>query len=769
MISVLNQIGIEVEDVLYQSNLYNSICVALITDTAQHPNASKLQICTVWDGKEKYQIVCGAHNARAGLKVALAHLGAIIPGNCLLIKESEIRGIKSFGMLCSEEELCLNTFNPDGIIELSEDAEIGTAISEHLSLKDVILDLAITPNRGDAASAIGIARDLAAAGLGELLSEMLTSESLNNLDYILDVSIEDKNSCLGMEFIKFGNINNSKWANDISCLMLLLGIKNNCALVDISNFIMISNGRPNHIYDADKITGKISIRYSKKGEKFQDLFGKEHELIDGILIISDEEKILSIAGVIGGNGAIIDQNTKNIIVEIGVFPQASIVKATRFLNINTDSSFRFARGVDHGNTLSIKNFITELIIEKCQGRPIASYSYTNEPKKKIIPFSGELLLKIAGQHIQNFSIILERLGFVFIGQSIKVPSWRYWDINIEEDLVEEILRIYGINNIHTTTLPNSCPIFNYDIEDSIRKTGTHIGLNEVVSWSFCDKKYAEYFMEDVKLLTIQNPITKDFSVMRPSMLPTMLKIISYNTSYSIKDCAIFEIGNIYSNLDSIIQERRSVAAIRTGIAERKNVFNSKERYLDFFDIKADFVSFLEEFCIYEHEINFLKDNLPSYYHPTRSAAVYFKGQLIGYCGEFHPKLLSELKLGVKHVVALEIFLDNLTFETKNGSDYNFSKSEYQPVQRDFCFIMDKSVSFQRVKLSIMEAAQKYIDEIHLVDTFESPDMGHEKHSMTVNILLRNKSKTFDEVEINEISQKIVQNMNNDVGAVLRQR
>ncbi len=757
--SALNSIGIEVEGVVYQSDLYKDVRIALIQEAQGHPNADKLRLCRVFDGKDEYQIVCGAPNARAGIKVALAYIGAKIPKNGLIIKENEIRGVKSYGMLCSSDELSLGGEH-DGILELPQDAQLGVQLAEYLRLDDVIFDLAITPNRGDAASAVGIARDLAAAGFGRF-KEQHINEHVDELP-TLDASIEDKDGCLGIEFIKIKGISCNECA-EISNAVQLLGIKSRGGVVDISNFAMLSYGRPNHIYDADKICGKIHVRKSKDNEIFEDLTGKKYELSAGITVVSDEEKILSIAGLIGGKSSMVDNNTKNIMVELGLFSQRQINKAEKMLGISTDASFRFVRGVDYGNTQLVKEFLVNLLKEKCGGLLVAGFSYTTQFADKLIPLKSESLLRISGHHIPNYKEILENLGFICVdGSLFKVPSYRYFDINIEEDLIEEVLRIYGFSRLDEIQLENITPVQKNNLDDYLRKSAIKVGLNEVVSWSFCDKAYAKWFADESKLIELQNPITQELSFMRPSIIATILKMVCYNILRSVSNCAMFEIGKVYHKSS----ERKSLAALRANLAECKSIFHN-ERKLDFFDAKADFASFLEEFGIAECDLSFFRDLVPGYYHPTRSASVFLHGKLIGYCGELHPQLIADLKIGTKPIVALEIFLEELKVYKNDPSRYNFTMLEYQPVYRDFCFVMDESIPFERVRAAMLDAAGGYIEELRLIDIFKGHDIPEGKCSITVNLTLRDKRGTFNEAQLEVLSQNIIREMEACCGAILK--
>ncbi|MDZ5762006.1 Phenylalanine--tRNA ligase beta subunit [Candidatus Cyrtobacter comes] len=763
VINMLNNIGMEVEDVVYQKDFYKEIQVALIKEAEKHPNADKLRVCKVFDGKNEYQIVCGAPNARAGIKVAFAYIGAKIPKNGFIIKESEIRGVKSLGMLCSQDELSLGV-DYDGILELPQDAVLGAPVAEYLNLNEVIFDIAITPNRGDAASAVGIARDLAAAGLGKNLSPKV-NESFD-ISPNFDAVVEDREGCFGMEFIKIQNVSCNEYA-EISSIIQLLGIQSRGTLVDISNFTMLSYGRPNHIYDADKVSGKITVRKSQDKEIFEDLTGKKHELSSGITVISDEEKILSVAGLIGGRSSMVDSSTKNIIIELGLFSQKQIGKAEKALGISTDASFRFVRGIDYGNTKLVKEFLVNLIKEKCAGVPTSYFSYSIDFKDKLIPLRYESLLKIAGHDIPNYKEILKNLGFSCAdGLLFKVPSYRYWDINIEEDLIEEVLRIYGFGNIEEKPLENITPVLKNNLDDYLRKTASKIGLNEVVSWSFCDKLYATCFANEDSLIELENPITQEFSFMRPSIIPTILKTVCYNISHSISSCAMFEIGKVYHKSSSDLIEKRVLATVRTNLAENKNIF-CNERKLDFFDAKSDLSSFLEEFGIAESELSFFRDHLPGYYHPTRSASVFFNGRLIAYCGELHPKLISDLKIGTKPIVAVEIFLDELKVHKNDPARYNFTMLEYQPVYRDFCFIIDEGVSFETIRSSILNSARGHIESIRLVDIFKNSDIPQGKHSVTINLMLRNKNHTFDEAQLTALSNNIIEKMEKECGAILK--
>jgi phenylalanyl-tRNA synthetase beta chain len=773
----LSSIGLEVEEVLDKEKIYSQFIIAEIIEAVRHPNADKLMVCKVSNGDEQFQIVCGAANARAGIKVVMAPVSAIIPQNNMKIRASKIRDIESFGMLCSESELLLGK-DSDGIIEIADkDARIGMNFANFMNMNDKVIDIALTPNRGDCASVYGIARDIAASGIGEV-SAKFHDFYKNVFDFKkhplqLSVSIKCKNICQEIAFCHIKNVDNKLVSNKkIKTIFNLLGAKSHTALVDISNFAMYEYGRPNHIYDADKIDGSIVLRLSQDGEKFTSLEDKDYSLPDGILVVADDKKVLSIAGVIGGYSSKVDKNTKNILVEVGNFQQEQVVKSARLLNIKTDSSFRFERRIDYGNTSCFMHYITKLIQEICggeiDGSTIIKGTESNYIKQISLDYAD--IEKILGIKIdpKDAEETLNRLGFVKIKGSddISIPTWRQGDIVDYADIAEEIIRMKGIERSEQIDFLYSAKNLQekqIDFSELFRNVLVGKNINEVILWSFISQKHAELF-RDKCLVKLANPISSEFAVMRSSMLPGLLQAVQSNMARGAKNLSFFEIGRIFQKTESDdVIEEECLSIIRVGNAVQKSPL-SPQRKFDFYDVKDDLYALVNEINIDDDNLLITKESM-QYYHLGKSAAFYIGKKLIAYAGELHPKIANEF--GIKdRVYCLEVFYDRLPQKNIDKRKSLFL-SDLQSVTRDFAFFIDSNIQSREITKSIRSLKSDLIDGINIFDVYDGPNIEMEKKSVAFNVRLQPKDKTLVEKDIEDISNRIIAIITDKLGGQLR--
>ena len=767
----LSNIGLEIEEVLDKEKIYSQFILAEIIYAEQHPNADKLKVCKVNNGKEHLQIVCGAENARAGIKVVLASVGSVIPQNNMMIKVSKIRGVESNGMLCSKSELLLGS-DSDGIIEINdEDALVYMNFADFYGLNDVIIDITLTPNRGDCASLYGIARDLAVAGMGELSHKFYDFHSdkfnFTNRSIPFKASIED--GCQEIAFCYIENIDNTSGVDkEISSIFNLLGIKSHTALVDISNFAMYEYGRPNHIYDADKIDGNIVVRMSKEGEKFISLEDKEYVLPQGILVIADDKKVLSIAGVIGGSESKVDENTKNIVVEVANFHPEQIAKSSRILNIKTESSFRFERRTDHGNTASFMQYIVKLIQKHCGGEVVGSTLLKGKELDyvKQIQLDYDEIEKILGIKIEKEKIdtILQRLGFNQEKNMLVIPTWRQGDIIDNADIAEEIIRIEGVESnkkVDYSYYAKDLRPKKVDFAELFRNVLINRNANEVVSWSFINQNYAELFA-DKPLIKVVNPISSELATMRCSIIPKLLQISKNNIDKGLRDLSFFEIGKIFHNE---MEEENCLTVVRVGNATRKGVF-SEQRKFDFYDLKDDLYSLLDEINISDDNLS-IKKETTLYYHPGKSASFYIGKKLIAYVGELHPKIINEF--GIKEqVCCMELFYDNLPNKNLDKRNPLFL-SELPSVNRDFAFFIDDRIEGIEIIKAIKSLKIDVVDDINIFDLYKKKGADGCKKSIAFNVKLQPKDKTLVEEEIENISDKIINVIKEKLGGELRDK
>ncbi len=775
--STLSKIGLEVESLVDNDAIYRQFVVAMICEVQDHPNASKLKQCKVYDGTEYFDVICGAPNVTLNAKAVLAKIGSVIPKNGLVIKSTKIRGIESNGMLCSASELCIGN-ESDGIIVVPNHIKIGATIADAFDYNDKLMSISLTPNRGDCASFSGIAREIAAAKLGVLTKEFLDFFSNNklsmNLPLDIGVKIQDSSICNEISFVKISNVDNRVQSPEIiQSTFHAIGKKKHTSLVDISNFAMHNHGRPNHFYDADKIEGDIIIRKSLEGEKFLALDGNEYILPENITVIADSKKILSIAGIIGGESSKVDEYTKNIIIEVAHFPSTLITKSSRILNIKTDSSYRFERCVDQTNTVQFLNYIINLVITYCKGCVEGGFSnIVNEYIPNHIKFNHNKLIKKLGYDIPKAKAekILTTLGFEKkLDDTFSVPGWRS-GLENEESLIEEILRIHSIENdisLKSSLTPKDFAILKESQEGTLRESMLNRGVNEIVSWSFIKEENDEIFNNN-DLIKLKNPITQDLNVMRSSLLPGLLTTAQSNVLKGVKSISIFEIGKVYQHSrENKIQEKKFLSILKTGLAQRKSVFGPEQK-VDFFNLRDDFYFMLYNLGITQN-ILIIKKEVPKYYIKEKSAALFYNKSLLGYVGELHPKIQKKFELK-ERVFCGELFIDNILekiFSKKNLTKKHIKISKLQSIERDFCFTFNTKVEALKLIKCINALCIDILEDINIFDIYELTENNQIKYSITFSITLQPQNHSLREEEIMQISDRIISAIESNLNGKLR--
>lgn len=772
----LTSLGLEVESVSDRRDEFKNFTIGYIKEAKKHPEAEKLQICTVFDGKKDHQIVCGAHNARVGIKIILAYPGAIIPDGKFEIKISKIRNIESHGMICSEKELLISNEH-DGIIELPITAETGGCFLSYFGLDDPIIELSITPNRSDCLGVYGIARDLAARKLGKL-----KNISLPNFDEKFQNSISLKNQSTNNDCTYFSVREIRDLINKDSPLWLKnylknIGMEPVSSVVDITNYINLSFNRPLHAYDRKKIGSKIFISYENSEKKFPALNGKEYSISTQDLIIKDESNFCAIAGVIGSENTKTDDSTRHIALEAGIFSPESVSKSGRFHNINTDSRYRFERGVDSEFTKLAADYAANLILSICGGEVSNLVEIgTTEHEKKIIDFPYDKFEKITGIELSSDTIedILSRLGFEFVrsqnSYKISPPSWRH-DITCSENISEEIIRIYGYHRLGSFPLhkiseniPNRIYTPAQRKRNDIKRIIASRGYNEVVTWSFMNSKNSEYFGNFNSELKLLNPISSELDYMRPSIIPNLLEAMQKNIARSQEDLAFFELGPIFNNSSENGEEESLAAAICGSKSEK--IFGNDFRDIDIYDIKGDLEILFNELSFDFSRVSLDFDQKPSYYHPKRSATIKIGKNIIGYFGEIHPKILKLYDIP-KRVCSFEIFSNNIpTPRNKYGKKSELNLSQFQSVSRDFAFLMDSDVKVGEL-VSLLSKSDKLIKNVSIFDIYSDAKIGEEKKSVAINILLQSEDSTLSDEQIKQVSDKVIKSVEEKFSAKLR--
>ncbi len=772
----LTAIGLEVEEIVDPTEDLKPFVIAKIEKAEQHPNADKLRVCTVNNGTEIIQVVCGAPNAKTGLFGAFAPSGCTIPTNGLKLKPSNIRGVDSNGMMCSERELGLGD-DHDGIIELPNNAPIGTSFAEYAGLNDPTIEIAITPNHQDALGVYGVARDLAAAGIGTLIEPDI-SKVPGKFESPITVNIENRQACPVFAGRYIRGVKNGPSPEWMQRRLISLGMKPISALVDITNFMTHDYGRPLHVFDADNIAGNFTVRLSKSGEKLLALDEKEHIFDDEMCVISDDKAINSIGGVMGGAGSGTYDDTTNVFLECAWFDPIRTAMTGRKLGIESDARYRFERGVDPATVLDGIEIATRLIIDMCGGEPSEVTLAGEVPVvSKTITMRPERVRELGGVDIAKSEIIdiLIRLGFKVTdnGETLDVtsPSWRC-DIDREPDLVEEVLRIHGYDKIVGEPLPKS----SRDIVTGLspmqkrirmaKRQAAACGLREAVTWSFIPSSQAQIFADLKPELILDNPVSSDLDAMRPNLLPNLITAASRNNDRGIKNVALFEAGNQFSS-DEPDGQDFVISGIRRGQKHERHWQKNPED-VNVYDAKADAISILKAIGVNADNAQVVAE-APSWYHPGRGGVIRLGPKnVMAYFGEIHPTTLK--KLDVKGpLVGFEIMLGNIPLpRPKRGNSRGpLKSSDFQSVERDFAFVVTKDLAAEQLVKVISSVDKKLIDNISVFDIYQGAGIDDDKKSIAVNVRLQPVDKTMTDDEIEAFRQNVIATVTKKTGGILR--
>ena len=768
----LTNIGLEVESSYNPSEALNGFIAAKIISTKPHPDADRLQLCLIDTGTEEIEIVCGAKNAKEGLTTIYAPVGSTIPASGMKLKKAKIRGIESSGMLCSEKELNLGG-DSEGITELSDQISPGTSISKALDINDTYVEIAITPNRPDCLGIRGIARDLAAAGLGELIKEkqIKISTSKENLPVFIDTE-NNFEGCTIFAGRLIKNITNNKSPDWLVKRLESIGIKSINCLVDITNFINFDRGRPLHVYDANKINNKIGARDAKVGEKILALDGKDYELKPGMCVIADNEKVLGIGGIMGGNESGSTIETNDVFIESAYFDPIKTALSGRALNIISDSRYRFERGVDPEYVIEGLNLATQMILDLCGGEAGEISLVDNlkfQPKK--IKFDPKLVKKLTGIEIPNDKIvkILESLGFdISNSWNVVVPSWRP-DIYGEADLVEEIVRIFGLDNIESEPLLNldqpTKPILTKKQKQikMIKRSIASKGLMETISYSFINNKESINFGGGSSSLKIVNPISDELSEMRPTPLASLVSIADENFKKGYTDIGIFEVGPGFLGVE---QDEQITIASGLRIGTHRSEGSGKDwqgfQKVSVFDAKEDVISVLELLNL-NLESHKVERTAPDHYHPGRSGQIVTGGgDILASFGELHPKIIKTKDFKV--AVAFEIYIDSIN-KQKIKSNLKIAPeiSNLQPLKRDFSFIVSSDTEAQTIINTAKQSDKSFIKDVKIFDQF----LGENEKSIAIEVIIQPKEVTLTDEQIESISKKIIKSVEDKTKGKLR--
>ena len=780
LLEQLTNIGLEVESVGSLSADNETFKIAKIIKTEKHPNADRLKVCDVDVGEKEFKkVVCGAANAREGLITIYAPPGATIPKTKTKLVIAKIRGVTSYGMLCSESELNLSD-EGDGITELSTKFEKSIGKNFFSRSKSNLIDLSITPNRPDCLGLRGIARDLAASGFGKLL-ELKEKKIKSTTKQTLKIKInkEKNQGCTAFGSCLITNVKNIESPQWLKNKLISVGQKPISAIVDITNYVMLDINRPLHAYDADKIEKSIIVRNSNSGEKFTALDNKEYKLEKDMCVISDQKGVLGLGGIIGGTRSGTELDTKNILLESAYFEPRSIRNTSKKLNLDTDAKFRFERGIDPSSIEVGLNKAASLIKEICGGEiSKIDIQKTETHKAQIVKFDTNLFEKISGFKISAKEMIkiLGDLGFKCKKEKkylrLTVPSWRP-DISQEIDIVEELVRISGFDKIKTiapikertkSTLTQTQKLFHF-----LQRAIASKGYLEAITWSFTDSNYNDYFKQTKKEIKIINPISSELGVLRNSIFSNLIMYISKNLDRGFKDLSIFEIGPVFFG-SSPGEQTTVVCGLSAGKKSRLSWID-KERNADVFDVKRDVVQTLIE-AGYNSDKFFIDDKTPNYYHPGKSGRIFLnkdKDKVAAYFGEIHPNILKKIDIKTDALIGFEIFLEHLNFSKKTLNDQKskFTTSDFQKSERDFAFVVNRDVKAQDLINAISSVDQKLISNIKVFDVYEGENIPENQKSIAISVTIQSNEKTLNDNDLEKINNLIIETVENKTGAKIR--
>jgi phenylalanyl-tRNA synthetase beta chain len=772
----LTDLGLEVEGVEDKAESLKPFVVGYVVEAVQHPNADRLRVCKVDTGKGILQVVCGAPNARTGMKGVFAPVGTHVPGTGLDLKAGKIRGEESNGMLCSARELGLGA-DHDGIIELPADAPVGQSFVDYRGLNDPVIEIKITPDRADCLGVFGVARDLASAGLGKLkpiAEKHIAGTFKSPIQWSIDESA--KSGVLytaGRYFKGVKNGPSPQWLQD---RLTSIGLRPISALVDITNFVTFDLCRPLHVFDADKVKGHVMMRSAKMGETIEALDGKTYTLEPGMIVIADDQGPEAIGGIMGGLVSGCSETTTNVFLEAALFDPITTAKTGRKLGILSDARYRNERGLDPQSEIWGIDVATRLILELCGGEVSEVTSAGTIPTSlREIAFRPSRVLGLGGVEMatDRQKQILIDLGFKvaekdFDSWSVTVPSFRA-DVEGEADIVEEVMRVHGFDHIPAISMPRASALPNVAV--SLGQKRVHQakrllavrGLNETVTFSFMPSTVAAMFAGNNALVPLANPISTDLDVMRPSILGNLLMAAARNAARGFSDLAIFEIGPTYLG-ETAKDQILAATGIRVGSTPRH--WQVKQRPLDAFDAKADAMALLAAFGVPVENLQ-IEAAAPAHYHPGQSAVLRLGPTILGQFGALHPKVLQELDVKGP-AVGFEVFLERLPSPRGKGTARPLlNPSAFQPLERDFAFIVDAGAAAEKLVKAAKGADKALITEVKLFDIFQGGSLPEGKKSVALSVVLQPREKTLTDAEIEAVSAKIVAAVNKATGGELR--
>jgi phenylalanyl-tRNA synthetase beta chain len=775
----LVEVGLELESIHDRAKALAPFTTAVVIEAKPHPNADRLKVCIVDTGRERVQVVCGAPNARTGMKGVFAPVGSHIPGTGLDLERGMIRGIESNGMLVSEREMGLSDEHA-GIIELPEDIPVGQPFAQILGLGDPVLDVAVTPNRADCLGVRGIARDLAAAGRGGLKEDArmtpVRGSFTSPLRWHIELPADAVGACpfvAGRTFRKIKNGPSPRWLQE---RLSAIGLRPISALVDITNYVTFDLGRPLHVFDADKLAGDLTVRLARPGESMAALNGKSYALDETVTVIADAKGVQTLGGIIGGEASGCTAATENVFLESALFDPIRTARTGRKLAIDSDARYRFERGLDPTSALWGAEVAAHLIAELCGGEASEVVSAGTLPEwRRTVTLRKDRVLTLGGVDIMAAEQvrILTALGYEVReakdGFAAMPPSWRA-DVTREPDLVEDILRIHGYDRIEPVPLPSASALPRLALSPlqrrarAVRRGLAARGLMEAVTWSFASAQHAALFGGGNPALVLANPISSDLDVMRPSILPNLVAAAGRNGDRGIRDLALFEVGPQYAD-DTPKGQALVAAGLRAGLASPRH-WAAPSREVDAFDAKADALAVIAEAGgPAEPQVTM---DAPAWYHPGRAGTLRLGANALAYFGVLHPKVLRQMDVKGP-LVGFEVFLERIPEpRAKAGKMRPLLKvSPFQPVERDFAFMVDPKVEAQAIVRAAKGTNKELITDVSVFDVYDGTGILTGKKSIAINVRIQPKERTLTEEEIDAVGQRIVAAVIKATGGALR--
>ena len=779
----LTMIGLEVENVEDKANLLKPFVIASVISAEKHPNADRLRVCMVdiGDGKP-IQVVCGAPNARAGMKGVFSAPGTFIPGKNITLAVGTIRGVESRGMLCSAAELMISD-DHEGIIDLPADAPVGKSYADWAGASDPVIEINLTPNRPDCTGVAGIARDLGATSIGAY-KDRIPKPVKGIFPCPVNVTLDFGKTpslcpAFGLRLVR--GVKNGPSPDWLQKRLTAIGLRPINALVDITNFITFDRGRPLHVFDAAKVNGNLTVRRAKNGEKLVALDGKTYTLDEGTCVIADEEGVESLSGIMGGEATGCSEQTTDVLIESALWDELNIAQTGRKLGINSDARYRFERGVDPAFMLPGLELATQMVLDLCGGQASeVVVAGDPTPKEKIINFPLSELPRLAGLKLPLADIrrVLEKLGFFVAGQGehmkVAVPSWRP-DVHGRADIVEEIVRIIGVDRVPSTPFAREHarkPVLTA-IQNRTRRAKRALaarGLVEAVTWSFVSKQEAELFGGGTAELALANPIAAELSDMRPSLIAGLVMASQRNADRGFSDTALFEVGQIFKG-DRPEDQFTAASGLRHALARASGSgrhWSSKAEPVDAFDAKSDAFAVLAAAGAPMQALQVVPGG-PAWFHPGRSGTIQIGPQnILGYFGELHPGTIAALK-AEGPMVAFEVILERIPEPKARPTRAKplLELSQFQPVERDFAFVVGSTVKAADIVRAAQNVDKKVISNVVVFDVYEGKGIEPGKKSIAIAVTIQPREKTLTDAEIDALSGKIVAEVTKRTGGVLR--